>query len=573
VVRISLNWVKIVLISLCILLLLASTSSSWLSISAQTQTAADTVPPNTDITSAVDGNGKPVQNGGSTTSSSIRFMFRGIDSIGAVSNFQCSIDNRPYSTCASGISYPSLNIGGHSFAVVSRDPAGNIDHSPAFFTWTITEAQQSSPSNLPSTSSQPSASNPTFSIETSPSKASSQIAKRANQSPQISSLASTASCSADVCVNPGETASLNIICSNPDFRVVVTCIMLSGPPGATFSSTTGNPAEGTMTWTNAGPPGTYEASFQAICVSSPPDVTCLDSSILTLTILVNHPPVANAGPDQTVKAEDIVTLNGAGSSDTDNDPLTYSWSQIAGSPSVSLDNPSVATPTFTAPAVNEKTTLTFQLIVNDGRVDSEPDTVDVIVDGDCGCSDQTTLSASSNLKASDAGSSCKESDLNVQYSQRDSKYNVKGSSLASVKFKPEYAPEVAQTSSAPPKVRPVLDDQGLVTCGTKMSVSITKDMPDFPGIKKLSSAAQQEWNRFIQSVDMHENNHVDIIKNGYEGKGGYNGIIEQMIGKTPAEANRILTQAGLDTQAAHDLYDAATQNGKSEGATLDTGIP
>ncbi|MGA7981603.1 MAG: PASTA domain-containing protein, partial [Chromatiaceae bacterium] len=39
----------------------------------------------------------------------------------------------------------------------------------------------------------------------------------------------------------------------------------------------------------------------------------------------NTPPVADAGPDQTVFVTNLVTLNGGGSSDTDGDPLTFRW--------------------------------------------------------------------------------------------------------------------------------------------------------------------------------------------------------------------------------------------------------
>jgi hypothetical protein len=53
---------------------------------------------------------------------------------GGVSNFQCSLDNRPYSSCGSQISLPGLNAGGHGFAVSAVDSVGNIDRSPAFFT-------------------------------------------------------------------------------------------------------------------------------------------------------------------------------------------------------------------------------------------------------------------------------------------------------------------------------------------------------------------------------------------------------------------------------------------------------
>ncbi|MGB6628632.1 MAG: PKD domain-containing protein [Nitrososphaeraceae archaeon] len=74
----------------------------------------------------------------------------------------------------------------------------------------------------------------------------------------------------------------------------------------------------------------------------------------------NQSPIANAGPDQTVESEDSVTLDGTGSSDPDGDALTYQWSQIAG-PQVTLSGNTSPSPVFTAPSVNENTTLTFQL--------------------------------------------------------------------------------------------------------------------------------------------------------------------------------------------------------------------
>jgi probable HAF family extracellular repeat protein len=41
----------------------------------------------------------------------------------------------------------------------------------------------------------------------------------------------------------------------------------------------------------------------------------------------NHPPVANAGSDQTVECPAQVTLDGSGSTDPDGDALTYQWSE------------------------------------------------------------------------------------------------------------------------------------------------------------------------------------------------------------------------------------------------------
>jgi hypothetical protein len=93
----------------------------------------------------------------------------------------------------------------------------------------------------------------------------------------------------------------------------------------------------------------------------------------------NGAPIADAGLMQTnVEPFTTVTLNGSSSHDPDADTLTYAWTQTVG-PAVTLLNATTATPSFVAPATLPGTTLTFQLIVNDGTVNSSPDTVDVVV--------------------------------------------------------------------------------------------------------------------------------------------------------------------------------------------------
>jgi hypothetical protein len=81
---------------------------------------------------------------------------------------------------------------------------------------------------------------------------------------------------------------------------------------------------------------------------------------------LNKAPVANAGQDQTVNADNTVTLDGSASKDTDGDALTYSWKQTAG-PSIILNNVNTAKPSFTTPSVSSETQLMFSLSVKDDK--------------------------------------------------------------------------------------------------------------------------------------------------------------------------------------------------------------
>jgi hypothetical protein len=94
---------------------------------------------------------------------------------------------------------------------------------------------------------------------------------------------------------------------------------------------------------------------------------------------VNHPPLANAGEDQTVNENSLVTLNGAGSSDPDGDSLTFKWIQLSG-PAVTLSHPASPTPSFTAPLVNSGgVTLVFKITVKDGLGGEANDEVTISV--------------------------------------------------------------------------------------------------------------------------------------------------------------------------------------------------
>ncbi len=101
-------------------------------------------PTHTAITSAVDGNGNPVQNDSSTSSTSITFTVQATAGANDITGFQCSLDNSTFSSCgtannnADSITLNNLAIGQeHTIKIRAVDSQGNVDLTPATFSWTI----------------------------------------------------------------------------------------------------------------------------------------------------------------------------------------------------------------------------------------------------------------------------------------------------------------------------------------------------------------------------------------------------------------------------------------------------
>ena len=137
------------------------------------------------------------------------------------------------------------------------------------------------------------------------------------------------------------------------------------PPGS--NSTLSNPVAVNPTFT-PDLPGTYTAQLivnNGFLSSAPDSVTINVAAI---------PPVANAGPDQQLLAGSLVALNGGGSSDPNQLPLTFLWSFVSiplGSSAI-ISNPTAVTPTFVADVPGN---YVVQLVVNNGFLSSAADTV------------------------------------------------------------------------------------------------------------------------------------------------------------------------------------------------------
>ena len=209
---------------------------------------------------------------------------------------------------------------------------------------------------------------------------------------------------AELIVNDGQVDS-------EPATVTVTATVANSPPvanaGADQSVKTGEPvnldgsastdADGdllTYQWALTEQPGGSVASLSDANTVDPSFTPDVDGEyVLTLTVsdgeatgvadqvtvtaaTPNSAPTAGAGEDQSVFVTDAVTLNGSASADPDGDALLYSWrfvSRPAGS-SAALQNAETVNPTFTADVEGD---FVIELLVGDGELDSDPDTVTV----------------------------------------------------------------------------------------------------------------------------------------------------------------------------------------------------
>jgi chitinase len=95
--------------------------------------------------------------------------------------------------------------------------------------------------------------------------------------------------------------------------------------------------------------------------------------VTTNIVIVNDTPTANAGMDQTKDEGATVYLDGANSSDPEDNIVSYKWRQTSG-PSVNISNSTQAKARFTAPDVSaDGASLLFELTVTDaeGLTDSD----------------------------------------------------------------------------------------------------------------------------------------------------------------------------------------------------------
>jgi hypothetical protein len=105
----------------------SSAATGWGATWSGVPVVTDQLPPETTLDQTPNG----------TTSNLIAsFGFSGTDNHSSVT-FQCSVDGGIYESCSSPFNTSTLSVGSHTFAVRAVDVLGNIDPTPASYTWTI----------------------------------------------------------------------------------------------------------------------------------------------------------------------------------------------------------------------------------------------------------------------------------------------------------------------------------------------------------------------------------------------------------------------------------------------------
>ena len=228
----------------------------------------------------------------------------------------------------------------------------------------------------------------------------------------------------------------------------------------------------------------------SLTVSDGVNTSTADTVSIGITAGANDAPTARAGADRSVVEAVTVTLNGAASTDPENETLSYSWAHTSGTPSVSLTNANQVSATFTSPTVpgSVNAALVFTLTVTDARGLTATDTVTITVvahennqapTADAG-SDQTGVSEGATVTLDGTGSSDPENEaISYSWSQTGGRtVTLSSTTAASPTFT---APQVVAANGT-------LTFSLTVTAGSKSSTADTVDVTITPGTNDAPTA-------------------------------------------------------------------------------------
>jgi YVTN family beta-propeller protein len=365
-------------------------------------TLSSQTPPDTTITSAVDGNRATVQNAGTTLSTSIQFTFTATPGTKPIAGFECRLDNSAFSPCTSPTTLTNLPAGKHNFQVRAVDTEGNRDPTPASFSWNILTpaqgiqqliqliqsmglnhgTQTSLTAPLNAALSQLTNNNPN-SVGTACNQLNAFV-NHVNADSQNGQLSST---QASQLIHAAQNIQTALGCTSGN-GIVASSLSASQTSSSNNNNNLTHRQESQQPQTTTSSPlllypqlqfpysypSQYHYPLQYPYHSQTPQPQSSQNQQL--------PPIAYAGISQTVNENTKVTLDGRASySLTGGVIVAYQWTQLPNGIPITLAGVNAATPTFTAPVVPTDTVLAFSLRVvdNHGAVSTNPAIVYVMV--------------------------------------------------------------------------------------------------------------------------------------------------------------------------------------------------
>ena len=280
-----------------------------------------------------------------------------------------TLNSKPVAEAGTNQSHP---VG--TTVTLNGTASSDVDGDPLTYLWSLT----SKPTGSTATLSDPSAVQPTFIIDR-PGNYTAQLIVNDGTVNSDPATVTISTVNSKPIANPG-----------PDQHGVVNATITLNGSGS--SDVDGDPL--IYQWSLVSKPANSTAALQAstnVTTSFVLDKAgtytvqlivndgTVDSDPVTVTITtLNSKPIADAGPDQEDFTGQTVQLNGSGSSDVDGQALTYFWSFTARpeNSAAMLIGETLENPTF---APDLPGTYVVQLIVNDGQLDSDPDTVTITV--------------------------------------------------------------------------------------------------------------------------------------------------------------------------------------------------
>lgn len=102
------------------------------------------------------------------------------------------------------------------------------------------------------------------------------------------------------------------------------------------------------------------------------------------------------------------------------------------------------------------------------------------------------------------------------------------------------------------------DTAGARVTNVNLTMRVTIDMPVWTRVAQRPQAEQNEWNRFLRALRVHEDGHITIFR--HEAPTTY----ERLVAATPSTINDVLEAERQRIVQLNEVYDNRTDHGRTQ---------